>query len=81
MPNADHLRDVVVHFDAYERGEGRNQAAKGPTGFDPYYWYPGATVVLNLGDHELDVSAAFDAADELFNVLLRVAHPSVEDDL
>ena len=62
---ADHMRDVITHFDEYLMHKSKTQEIKGPPSWSPWFEDTGETVVLNLGDYKLDVTAARQAADTM----------------
>lgn len=81
VPEAVHIRDVLTHFDDYDQGRGREQRAggKGPADFSPTTWFPGATVELYLGEYDLDVTRALERATDLFNDLLPLVMPRLQE--
>jgi hypothetical protein len=80
VPHAVSVRDVLVHFDEYERGEGniqkaRKKAKKRPPSLNVFTKNDGTTVwlyVLDDDDHRLDVRSALDAADRLAESVLEI---------
>jgi hypothetical protein len=66
VPDVDKIRNIVEHFDAYERGEGRLQDQGAVEEIFRWYDFDGKTYRLNIsGKYMLDVRAAKDAAGRL----------------
>jgi hypothetical protein len=76
IPHAVDVRDVLVHFDEYERGTGNFQEDwKRPPNVNVYTKNDGATFwlyVLDDDDHRLDVRTALDAARQLAEGVLDI---------
>jgi hypothetical protein len=78
VPDAEALRDLVAHLDAYAVGEGwRQTGAQMPALSEPYlttfiFWTDGGGTVLNLGDEQLNVRTAASAAVKLAEMVERV---------
>jgi hypothetical protein len=76
-PGAEALRDLVAHLDAYAVGEGHRQTGRTPAPISERYmsplihWGNGRTF-LTLGDDQLDLRTAADAAVDLAQVVERV---------
>ncbi len=77
-PDAERIRDLVTHLDAYVVGVGWRQIGKrSPAISDKYlaslvYWGNGGSTVFNLGDESLYLRPAASAAIELAQVVERV---------
>jgi hypothetical protein len=77
-PHAEALRDVVAHLDQYAVGEGWRQTEKAkPPIAQRYvetflYWPDGGGTVVRIGEEELEVRAAANAAIALAEVVERV---------
>jgi hypothetical protein len=77
-PNAEALRDLVAHLDAYAVGEGDRQTKDTPRPVSrPYvspliYWGNGGGTILALGDDQLNLRTVAEAAVELAQVVERV---------
>jgi len=77
-PNAEALRDLVAHLDAYAVGEGFRQMGKQLPPIDDdhlatfIFWTDGGGTILNLGDHRLNLREASNAAVNLAQVVERV---------
>jgi hypothetical protein len=77
-PDAERIRDLVTHLDAYAVGEGWRQIGKrSPAISDKYlaslvYWGNGGSTVFNLGGDSLYLRPAASAATELAQVVERV---------
>jgi hypothetical protein len=84
VPDAEALRDLVAHLDAYAVGEGwRQTGAQMPTLSEPYlttfiFWTDGGGTVLNLGDEQLNVRTAASAAVKLAQMVERVRAKHLE---
>jgi hypothetical protein len=78
VPDAEELRDLVAHLDAYAVGEGWRQTGHGmPSLSERYlatfiYWTDGGSTILALGDQNLSLRAAASAAVELAQVVEQV---------
>jgi hypothetical protein len=76
VPHAVSVRDVLVHFDEYERGEGKLQRGrKNPPILNTITKNDGTTFwlyVLDDDDHRLDVRNALDAAHQLADSVLQI---------
>ena len=74
VPHAVGVRDVLVHFDEYERGKGRLQEGrKNPPRLNVFTKDDGGTLwlyVLDDDDHRLDVRTALEAARDLAESVL-----------
>lgn len=76
--DAENLRDLVAHLDAYAVGEGWRQTGdKTPPLRNPYvdtflWWSDGGGSMLSVGDKELNLRTAADAATKLAEVVERV---------
>jgi hypothetical protein len=76
-PDAKELRDLVAHLDAYAVGQGRHQTGTMPRiaerNLETFmYWGDGGGTELRLGDKQLNLRAAANAAVELAQVVERV---------
>ena len=79
-PHAVSVRNVLMHFDEYERGEGNLQkaqkkAGKRPSKLDVFSKNDGTTFwlyVLDDEDHRLDVRNALDAAQQQTENVLEI---------
>ena len=80
-PEAQRLRDLVTHPDAYAVGEGWRQIAKQSPPTQPIsdrylsaliYWGDGGGTNMSLGGEHLDLRAAAQAAKDLARVVERV---------
>lgn len=76
-PDAEALRDLVAHLDAYAVGEGWRQTGDPPELTDRYLetflsWPDDGSTKLNLGDTYLELRAAAEAATELATVVEQV---------
>lgn len=78
-PDAEALRDLVAHLDAYAVGEGKRQRGEGkpPAITEKYltaliWWGDGEGTRLNLGEEQLNLRTAAGAAVELARVVERV---------
>lgn len=69
------LRDVVEHFDDYERGKGNLQESGRMGSLLEWFEYDGTTRRLVIPPHSLDIAAAMDAADSLAQECLDAALP------
>jgi hypothetical protein len=66
VPDATKVRNVIEHFDAYERGEGRLQEKGQLEEIIDWYEFDGETYRLNIsGKYVLDVREAKEAAGQL----------------
>jgi hypothetical protein len=78
VPDAEALRDLISHLDEYAVGQGWRQQGKGaPAISDRYlatfiYWADSGGTIVNLGDAQVNLRAAADAAVELAQVVERV---------
>jgi len=71
VPDADKIRNITEHFDAYERGEGRLQEKGQVQEIIDWYEFDGKTYRLNIsGRYVLDVRSAEEAAGELTGEVL-----------
>jgi hypothetical protein len=77
-PDAAELRDLVAHLDAYAVGQGLRQTGKampllGEQHLETFmYWGDGGGTELSLGDKQLNLRTAANAAVELARVVERV---------
>lgn len=77
-PDAEALRDLVVHLDSYAAGEGWRQTGHGrPAISDQFlatfiYWGNGGGTILDLGSQQLNLRVAAGAAVDLAVVVERV---------
>lgn len=77
-PDAEALRDLVTHLDAYAVGEAwRQKGQRLPAISDKYlstliWWSDGEGTILNLGAEQLNLRTAAGAAVELAQVVERV---------
>jgi hypothetical protein len=77
-PDAEELRDLVAHLDAYAVGQGRRQTGRAmPPLAEEHletflYWGNGGGTELRLGDKQVNLRAAANAAVELAQVVERV---------
>ena len=77
-PNAETLRDLVAHLDAYAVAEGDRQTDKRqPAVRTRYmspliYWPPDGGTILALGDDQIDLRTTAEAAVDLAQVVERV---------
>ena len=77
-PDAEELRDLVAHLDAYAVGQGRRQTGKATPPLTEehletfLYWGNGGGTELRLGDKQVNLRAAAHAAVELAHVVERV---------
>jgi hypothetical protein len=77
-PDAEGLRDLVSHLDAYAVGEGWRQTGRRmPPIDDQYlatfiYWGDGGSTILDLGGEHLNLRATAEAATDLAKVIERV---------
>jgi hypothetical protein len=78
VPDAEALRDLISHLDEYAVGEGwRQKGKKTPAISDTnlatfIYWADGGGTILKLGDEQVNLRAAANAAIELAPVIERV---------
>jgi hypothetical protein len=74
VPHAVGVRDVLVHYDEYERGKGNLQGGREhPPQLNVFTRNDGTTFwlyVLDDDDHRLDVRTALDAAQQLAESVL-----------
>jgi hypothetical protein len=83
-PDAEGLRDLIAHLDEYVVGTGQRQIGKlDPPLDDRYletflYWTDTGDTILNLGDQQLNLRAAADAAIELAQVVEQVRAKCLE---
>jgi hypothetical protein len=84
VPHAEALRDLISHLDEYAVGQGQRQRGKRtPPISDPYlstfiYWADGGGTILNLGDGQLNLRAAANAAIDLAPEVERVRAKHLE---
>lgn len=77
-PDAEAVRDLVVHLDDYATGSGRRQVGHaGPPIADPYvetfiHWSNGGGTVLDLAGDRINLRAAASAAIDLAELVERV---------
>ena len=78
VPDAEALRDLISHLDEYAVGQGWRQQGKGTPPIREtnlatlVYWGNGGGTILNLGDEQLNLRAAANAAIKLAPVVERV---------
>jgi hypothetical protein len=78
VPDAEAVRDLINHLDEYAVGQGwRQKGNRTPAISKPYlstfiYWADGGGTILNLGDEQVNLRAAAEAAVELAEVVERV---------
>jgi hypothetical protein len=81
QPDADAIRDIAAHLEAYAVGEGDRQTDRGRPGQSPVtepnvtpliYWTDGGETHLRLADDELNLPTAARAAVDLAEVAERV---------
>jgi hypothetical protein len=77
-PDAEMLRHLVAHLDAYATGEGERQTGKRHPALQDdlpsplIYWSDSSPTELDLGDKHMNLGAAAEAAIELAEVVERV---------
>jgi hypothetical protein len=82
--DAEGLRDLIAHLDEYAIGKGQRQTGKlNPALKDLYletfiYWTDGGGTIVNLGDQQLDLRVAAEAAIDLAQVIERVRTKHLE---
>lgn len=83
-PDAEDLRDLVAHLDAYAVGEGWRQIGKRLPPISEQnlatfiFWADGGGTIVDLGDHRLDLRMAASAAIDLAHVVERVRAKDLE---
>jgi hypothetical protein len=79
--NAEAIRDIATHLDAYAVGEGDRQIGRGrkllppvtETYVTPFiYWTDGGSTIVKLADEDLNLRAAADAVVTLAETVERV---------
>jgi hypothetical protein len=82
--DAEVLRDIVAHLDSYAVGEGRRQTGQGMPPISEKYlatfisWSDGGGTILDLGNEQLNLRAAANAAIDLARVVERVRAKHLE---
>ncbi len=83
LPGIKHMRDALIHFDEWSRGEGRGpqknriRAGASPREAAREFWgsgYDPTTRTISHGPYSIDVDAADQAAAELAHAVYLAAH-------